>query len=128
MRSAEDTGIFKIEEYFVYFLFLIYLVFFSMNFIQWLSHKKCRMIGHCNKTTWNTGLKLQKAPLLYICISHAEQQALLKNGNILLCTSTQSAPPKKMYSWWKVLRLRSIFNVNIISRTIQHWKALTYLT
>ena len=48
------------------------------------------MIGHCNKTTWNNGLKLQKAPLLYICSSHAERlgvDTLLKNGHILLCTS-----------------------------------------
>ena len=53
--------------------------------------KNCRMIGHCNKTTWNNGLKLQKAPLLYICSSHAERlgvDTLLKNGHILLCTST----------------------------------------
>ena len=53
--------------------------------------KKCRMIGHCNKTTWNNGLKLHKAPLLYICSSHAERlgvDTLLKNGHILLCTFT----------------------------------------
>jgi len=42
--------------------------------------KKCRMIGHCNKTTWNSGLKLQKAPLLHICSSHAELYCLDRPG------------------------------------------------
>ena len=110
MRSAEDTVIFKIGRYLLYFLCLTYLLNFKNIF--WIpihskkpkAHilfyeslysgphtKKCRMIGHCNKTTWNTGLKLQKAPLLYICSSHAERlgvDTLLKNGHILLCTST----------------------------------------
>jgi len=38
--------------------------------------QKCRMISHCNKTTWNNGLKLQEAPLLYICSSDAELYCL----------------------------------------------------
>ena len=112
MRSAEDTGIFKIDRYFVYFLCLTYLAIFKTIF--WILYplkkklplqhpfyeslysgphtKNCRMIGHCNKTIWNNGLKLHKALLLYICSSHAERQPvdiLLKNGHILLCTSTQ---------------------------------------
>ena len=46
--------------------------------------QKCRMIGHCNKTTWNKGLKLHTAPLLYICSSHAELYCLDRPGKIRL--------------------------------------------
>ena len=42
--------------------------------------QKCRMIGHCNETTWNIGLKLHKAPLLYICSSYAELYCLDRPG------------------------------------------------
>jgi len=42
--------------------------------------QKCRMIGHCNETTWNIGLKLHKAPLIYICSSYAELYCLDRPG------------------------------------------------
>jgi len=42
--------------------------------------QKCRMIGHCNKTTRNNDLKLHKAPLLYICSLHTELYCLDRPG------------------------------------------------
>jgi len=56
---------------------------FDFNTVA-LTHKKCRMIGHCIETTWNIGLKLHKAPLLYICSSYAELYCLDRPGKIRL--------------------------------------------
>ena len=55
-------------------------IFFMRVYTVALTQQNCRMIGHCNKTTWNIGLKLQKAPLLHICSSHTELYCLDRSG------------------------------------------------